>query len=284
MQSTNYAYVNGRFVPENEATVSIFDRGFLYGDGVFETMRVYGGKAFRARAHIDRLIRGLKELEINFRTPAEELKVIGEELTERNGVTNGIARVYVTSGESVFGCPSRTQDAPTTVVVVKSFAFETNPAAFHVIVSSVRLDVNSQLPRLKTANRLPYILARHEAKRANADEALLRNTNDHVIELTISNLFVVKNGELFTPPLDDGPLPGITRHVVLVLAGAICLPTHEISFGVDFLNDADEMFATNSLIEIVSIVGFNGRAIPQGTITARLQQVYQKLVREELGL
>ena len=284
MPSTNYAYVNGRFVLENEATVSIFDRGFLYGDGVFETMRIYDGKIFRARAHLDRLVGGLKELEIDFRTPAEELMVIGEELTKRNGVANGIARVYVTSGQSAFGQDLNVQGGPTTVFVAKPFEFQTNPAALHVTVSSVRLDTNSQLPRLKTANRLPYILARHEAKRAAAHDALLRNINDRVIELTISNVFVAKNGEVFTPSLDDGPLAGITRHAALVLAGEIRLPAYEMSFGLEFLSDADEMFATNSLIEIVPIVKLDDRTIPRRTITERLQQEYQKLVREELGL
>ena len=148
----------------------------------------------------------------------------------------------------------------------------------HVIVSSIRLD--GWLSRFKTANRLPYILAQREAERAEVNDAVLLNSAGQVVEFTASNLFVVKNGVLLTPPLTDGPLPGITRQVVLELAVAAKLPAREFSFGPDFLVVADEVFATNSLMEIAPVLTW-GRP---GRITRRLQALYRQTVCDELKL
>jgi branched-chain amino acid aminotransferase len=262
MQSTNYAYVNGRFVPETEATVSIFDRGFLYGDGCFETMRIYGGKLFRVVEHLDRLFDGLGALRIEPAVARDRIRGICEELIERNGTSEGVARIYVTRDS--------------TVVTARPARFE--PGALTAIVSAVQVD--GRLSRFKTANRLPYILAQQQATREGAHDAVLLNAAGHVVEFTASNLFVVKGEELFTPPLSDGPLPGITRRAVLALAGEQKIPVHEQSFGPEFLVAAEEVFATNSLMEIAPVTSW-GRS---HQLTARLQTAYRALVRDELGL
>ena len=150
MQSTNYAYVNGRFVPENEATVSIFDRGFLYGDGVFETMRVYGGKLFRTNQHLGRLFSSLDKLGIGTVLNPEELRAACLTLIRQNNLGDGIARLY------------QTRDS--IVVTAQPHRFE--PRELRAIVSTIRVD--GQLSRHKTANRLPYILAQREAHLAQA--------------------------------------------------------------------------------------------------------------------
>lgn len=262
MQSTNYAYVNGRFVPESEATVSISDRGFLYGDGVFETMRVYGGRVFRPLEHLDRLHSGLAALEIETIFTSEELRAVCRALIRYNNVAEGMARVYCTR-DSV-------------VATVRPYEFA--PRELRAIVSTVRVD--GQLSRFKTANRLPYILAQQEAIRQGADDAVLLNAAGHVVEFTTSNLFVVKDGKLFTPPLADGPLPGITRAAVLAVAGELGLPAREQSFGPEFLETADEVFATNSLIEIAPVTSWSNGS----QLTERLRKAYRQLVREELNL
>ena len=260
MPSTNYAYVNGRFVPEAKACVSIFDRGFLYGDGVFETMRVYGGRFFRPLAHMDRLAHGLRGLGIESVFTAEELRAICRALIERNAVRDGLARVYVTPDSVVVTC----RPQPFT------------PRSLTAIITGFRVD--PQLSRYKTANRLPYILAQHEAMRAGADEAALLNHAGHVVEFAASNIFAVKDGEVITPPLADGALPGITRHAVLELAGELRIPAREQSFAPAFLESADEVFATNSRIEITPVTSWGCTH----EITKRLQGRFQQLVQEEL--
>lgn len=225
MPSTNYAYVNGRFVPEEQATVSIFDRGFLYGDGVFETMRVYERKVFRPLSHMKRLAAGLRYLGIMPPLTPEELRAVSEVLIDRNHVESGVARVYVTSGAGNLGPSTRADIGSTLVVAAQPRKF--GDIELRVIIAKSRLDTG--LSPYKTANRLPYILARHEAEKVRADEAILLSHNGHVVEFSASNLFVVRGGELFTPPLSDGPLPGITRSDILMLAEELHLKVREES-------------------------------------------------------
>ena len=261
MQSTNYAYVNGKFVPEGEARISIFDRGFLYGDGCFETMRVYGRRIFRAAEHLKRLGVGLNNLGIEMILSPEELRAACRALIQYNDVAEGVARVY------------QTQES----IVVTVYHREFPPRELSAMVSSVRVDM--ELSGFKTANRLPYILAEREARREGVDDAVLLNATGHVVEFTTSNLFVVRDGELFTPPLSDGPLPGITRQAVLSLAEEAQIPVDERSFGRELLPTADEVFATNSLIEIAPVTTWSRRH----EITTQLQAAYRELVAEELN-
>lgn len=262
MPSTSYACVNGRFVPEAGASVSIFDRGFLYGHGVFETMRVYGGRMFRAPEHMQRLFEGLNALHIESVFSPEELRAICRTLAGMNGVSDGVARIY------------RTRDS--TIVTVRATSLE--PRSLTAIISPVRVDSN--FSRYKTANRLPYILAQEQAAAEGAQEAVLLNSAGRVVEFAASNLFVVKNEQLFTPPLEDGPLPGITRRAVLALAAGLRIPVNETEFAPQFLETADEVFATNSLIEVAPVTSW-GRT---QRVTRQLQEAYSALVREELGL
>ena len=262
MPSSSYAYVNGRFVLEAQASVSIFDPGFLYGDGVFETMRVYGGRMFRAAEHMERLFAGLQVLNIESVLSPEELRAVCRALAETNGVQEGVARAY------------RTRHS--TVVTVRSHELSTRNLT--AIVSNVRID--SHLSRHKTANRLPYILAQQEAASEGAHEAVLLNSAGRIVEFATSNLFVVKDGCLFTPPLEDGPLSGITRRAVLTLAASLQIPVSETGFGPEFLETADEVFATNSLVELAPVTSWG----QSQDMTRQLQDAYSQLVREELQL
>ena len=261
MGCNNYAYVNGRFVPEAGATVSIFDRGFLYGDGCFETMRVYGGRIFRAVEHLERLFDGLRALEIEPSLSREEMRAVCRVLIDRNSIAEGVARIYVTRDS----------------LIVTARRYTMQPVDLRATISSVRID--PQLSRFKTANRLPYILAQQEAVRAVVNDAVLLNTAGRVVEFTASNLFVVSGDELFTPPLTDGPLPGITRHAVLTLAAELRIPAHEHSFSTEFLKNAAEVFATNSLMEITSVVTWT--RWPK--LTIKLKDAYRTLVTRELS-
>lgn len=255
-----WVFLNGRFVDEQHATVSIQDRGFLYGEGVFETMRVYGGRVFRWSQHIARLRDGLRFFQLPASLPEHELAGVVSELVERNRVANGMARIY------------QTRDSLLVQVHPREFA----PRSLVVMVTDVRVD--PQLSRFKTANRLPYILAHHLALRHGADEALLVGVHGQAVELTTSNLFAFFEGELWTPPLSDGPLPGVTRAVVLELARSLRIPVREESFRPRRLETAEEAFATNSLIELAPIVNWS----KTDRLTVRLQQAYRERVQQEL--
>jgi len=259
--STNYAYVNGKLVPESEAQVSIFDRGFLHGDGAFETMRVYAGKIFLLDQHLTRLADALTALQIPAEPPMHSLI---QEVVARNSVQEGVVRLTVTRG----------QDNPTIIVTAQPRKFEVRP--LRAIVSTIR--VHTQLAQYKTGNRLPYTLAKLEAERAGADEALLLNESGHIAEFSAANIFTVKDGTLFTPPIKDGTLPGVTRAVVLELAKALKVTTRQDSLTTECLDVADEVFATNSLIEIAPVLPWGRKT----DITARLHAAYRKLVGESL--
>ena len=284
MAPINYAYVNGRFVPEDQATISIFDRGFLYGDGVFETMRVYGGNIFRLHEHLQRLCAGLTRLKIGVPLSLAGLRALCEELVDRNGLLDGITRIEVTRGTSGIGLSAREDQPQSIVALAQSREFPLWSPGMRLITSAWRLDPESPLADMKSANRLPYVLAKLEAEQERGDDAVLFNTRGLAAELTASNLFVVKNGELFTPPLSDGPLPGITRKAVLILAEELRITTYETSCKAEFLADADELFATNSVTEIAPVISLDGRQLTYSAVTGRLREAYRQLVQKELGL
>lgn len=265
MPSTHYAYVNGRFVPEDQAVVSIADRGFLHGYGVFETMRVYGGKIFRAQDHLSRLASGMHHVGIITFLTAGEMRAVCDVLIHRNNVTSGVARVYVT------------RDSLVATVQPREFVSKPRTA----IVSSIMLDPS--LSRFKTANRLPYILAQREADQAMADDAVMFNAAGNAVEFTTSNLFMARDGRIITPPLTDGPLPGITRSVVIDLVRSMNIELRVESIRKDRLLEADELFATNSLMEIVPVTRLARHEMGTGTAN-RLLEAYRRVVREELSL
>ncbi len=284
MPLTNYAYVNGRFVPEAEATVSIFDRGFLYGDGVFETMRVYGRKVFRLLEHVNRLVTGVDLLGIDLEETSQHLQGVCEEIVTRNKVVNGMTRLCVTRGLSNIGLSGRSIARPTIVAVAQERTFSADAAPLGVVIADTRVDARSRLARVKSANRLPYVLAKLEAERRGADDAILLNAAEHAVELTASNLFVYQEGKLVTPPLTDGALPGITRSLVLMLAAQTGIDAEEASLTLEMTRRAEEAFATNSLFEISPIAAIENQRLTRRRITGRLQDAFREYVHDELLL
>ena len=278
----NYAYVNGRFVPENEATVSIFDRGFLYGDGVFETMRFYSGKIFRLAQHLQRLTYGLESLRLDCAIEAAQVEAIFDELLDRNHLKDGVARICVTSGPVGHDRAGAAQ--PTLVLTSQALDPARVPSSMRAMTATIRLDEDSVFAGVKTSNRLPYIVARTQASQSGFDEALLLNEHSHICEFSVSNIFLVKVGALWTPPLVDGPLPGVTRDAVIMLAAKLGVTCYEMSLGLDGFNDADEVFATNSLIEVTPVRELDERRFSSTKVTNQFADAYRQLVREELRL
>lgn len=257
-----FACVNDRFIPETEAAISVFDRGFLHGDALFETMRVYDGKVFLLEEHLQRLGASLSALEIPASPPPTALI---EELIQRNAIRDGVVRLTVSRGD----------EHPTTVITARPRTFDEPSRPWRAILSSYR--VHPQLARFKTASRLPYVLAKREAQRQGADEALLLNPYGQIAEFSAANIFLVRDGTLWTPPVEDGALPGITRAAVLELAKQLGIPTREQSLAAELLESAEEVFATNSLIEVVRVTSWGRR----DEITSELQRRYHALAAQK---
>lgn len=282
-----FVFINGSLVPKEDAKVSVFDRGFLYGDGAFETVRIYDGIPFMVDEHITRLLNGLKAL--RFQKLPAGLKVYALKIIETNKVNNGVLRIAVTRGELTSGIDPSACKEPTVVIGAKegvSYNDEAYSRGFRAIIAKIGKDQNSPLCRIKSANFLTHILAKGEATDAGVDEAVMLNYDGLVTEATVSNIFLLKGNTLFTPSLESGILPGVTRKAVMEIAGKTGLNVVEGEIRPEELYVADEAFLTNSLMEVMPLVEVDKRTIGSGLpgkVTMDIRQKYQKLVREELG-
>ncbi len=284
------SWVNGRFVPEKEAAVSILDRGFLYGDGLFETVRVYRGKVFRLDRHLERLRDGLATLRFTIPFTLPALTVALSQLIQRNAVKEGFARIIVTRGISDFGLGTRTARDPNAVMYAQSrepWAEERYQKGFRIIIARERANAQSVMEVTKTISRVHHVLAKMEAEDAGVDDAVLLNTDGHLAEGTSSNLFLVKDGALLTAPIEAGLLPGITREVIESLAAEENVAVREGKYTDEDLFRADEAFLSSTLMELMSVVEVDGKRIGSGRpgpVTQRLRVAYRKRVVKELGL
>ena len=277
-------YRDGKFVSEEEAAISPFDRGFLYGDGLFETVRCYEGKLFRMDRHIARLQSGLEQLGIPVSANETELAAVLRELMKRNDVANGIARIIVTRGIGEFGLLGKKALQP--VVLAACWSQPPPPPERYekgvsCIVSHERLSPKRDL---KSLNYIGPIMARREADAAGADDAILLNTHGHVAEGTTSNIFLVMGRELITPSLEAEILVGITRAAVIELAHAEKLPVVERVVHQNDLFHADEVFLTSSVAEVVPVNRIGSHWVHlgrPGPVTREMMRAYQALVRHE---
>jgi len=267
-----WIYLNDRFVRDHEAVVSVFDHGFLYGDGVFETMRSYGPRLFMRDHHLARLFQSADAIGLRVPIPLARWTDILHEAMVRNEVgtdqRDAYLRITVSRGVGDIGLDPALCSSPTVVVMTKRLI----PPASHlyeqgvvVMVASITRNLPSALPpRSKSTNFLNNILAKREAIAANAFDSLLLNWEGHLTEGTTSNLFFIRNGRLNTPALDCGLLDGITRQVVMQLAKELHLPIEEGYFTVDQLHQADECFLTNTSMEIMPVVGIGDKQVGSG--------------------
>lgn len=279
-------YLNGRFVAREQAQVSVFDHGFLYGDGIYETMRAYGGKLFLLKKHLARLKHSADAISLK---PPLPLDRIGDALNESvsiNKLQEAYVRLHISRGPGELGLDPALCAAPTMVIVAKPF--HEYPAAYFergisvAIVATRRNHPLALPPAIKGTNFLNNILAKIEAIKAHAYEGIMLNWEGYVAEGTISNICMVKKGVLYTPHLDTGILEGVTRDLVLRLAKRNKIPVREAMLLPKDLLSADESFITNTTMEImpVTTVGRKkiGRGVP-GPVTAALRKAYQKEVR-----
>ncbi|MDD2711222.1 MAG: aminotransferase class IV [Verrucomicrobiae bacterium] len=246
--SAPLVFLNRRFIPENEAGVSVFDRGLLYGDGLFETVRVYDGKFFRLRAHIRRMYEGLKILGIKPPFTQEEMEIFTRELAITNRVEKGFARLVITRGEGILGFSPRGSVTPHVAICVR----QRTVAMRAKEIWSLRIHPHliSPIP-LKSLSYLPHVLAKKEAEEAGFDDAILLNLKNEVVECSGSNLFLWEDSKLITPSLASGCLPGITRAEIIKVARQEGHHVIEKTVKPNDLHRADGIFLSNSLMEIV---------------------------------
>jgi len=282
-------YINGEFVPQAEARISVFDRGFLYGDGVFEGIRAYNGRVFRLDQHLARLYRGAKAILLEVPLAAPELRAAIVETVRRNGLTDAYIRLVVSRGSGDLGLdPRNCRTKATIVVIVDKLALYPREAyedGLEVITCVTRRNLPAALnPEVKSLNYLNNILAKIEVGKAGAHEGLMLNHLGYVAEATGDNIFLVRNGQIITPPVHTGILEGITREVVFELAGIMNLPLHEEDVTLYQVYTADECFLTGTAAEIVPVATADGRVIADGKpgpITKRLMERFKEVTLTE---
>jgi branched-chain amino acid aminotransferase len=275
-------WLDGRLLDEEAARLSIWDHGFLVGDGVFETLRVYGGQPFALAEHLERL----SESAVEMRIPppvAEELEAAAREVLEANDLGEARLRITVTSGTGPAGL-ARGSARPTVLVV--ALPVTPWPPASTAVISQVRRNAESPLAGVKTTSLAESVIAFAEARDSGADEALLLNTAGDLCEATTANVFVVRGGVVQTPSLESGCLAGITRDHVLRLCIDNGIEAHERRLPAALLAEADEAFLTSSTREVQPLVAVDGRSIgagEPGLLTRGLAAAYAAMVAARLG-
>lgn len=265
-------FLNGRFVPEEQAVVSVFDRGFLYGDGLFETLRVMNGVPLRWDAHWRRFALGLQRLGLSVSWLPEYLRANAANLSHHNGLPDALLRLTISRGVGERGYSPRGADAPTFLMSLHpapELTAEAKRVKLHT--ASLRLPVGDWLSACKTANKLLHVLARAEAEAAGADEALLLNPRGEVAEATSANLFWIEGNTLHTPPLTSGALPGVTRADVLGLCRSLGITAAETTADLARLLRAEGAFLTSSASGVVEVVELDGEAMASALLTARIR-------------
>jgi branched-chain amino acid aminotransferase len=275
-------YLNGALLPRSQAKISPFDLGFLYGYGLFETMRAYSGCIFRLERHLERLSGSAKLLGLPLN--GFDIEKACYDTLQANNLKD--ARIRLTAsigeGEAVPDLPKHPK--PTVLVIATSYippSAETYRNGYKALVSALRQNSQSPLSHLKSANYLNNVLARREAKAEGADEAILLNEQGFLCEGSASNIFLVSKGNLITPSEESGCLPGITRQVVIELASEQGISVSEREVRLEELLQAEESFLTSSLIELVPLAAVNGKSIGRGKVTGRLMQAYKETVVRE---
>jgi branched-chain amino acid aminotransferase len=266
-------YLNGQFVPAATARVPVFDRGFLYGDGLFETIRVTDGKPCRWMRHLARLERGADFLRIRVPMEAGELLARVHELIAINAMPDAIVRLVLSRGSGPRGYSPRDAGAPSLVISThpRSIHDDTRPPRWALVTSRVRVAPDDPLTRFKTCNRLPYVMARMEAEELGADDALLLNSRGQVIDSSCANLFWSKGGVIHTPTIASGALDGITRAALIETAALVGIQTCECDVLPRQLLQSDGVFLTLSTLGVVEVRSIDGEPVPTDPIIQQLR-------------
>ena len=278
-------YINGEFHDKENAKISVYDHGLLYGDGVFEGMRSYSGKVFRLEQHLDRLYESALAICLRIPISKEQMALDVNKTLQVNSLTNAYIRLVVTRGSGSLGLdPNRTSN-PQVIIIADSISLypeEHYQNGLKIITAStIRSHPAALSPRVKSLNYLNNIMAKIEGLQAGCVEALMLNHKGEVAECTGDNIFIVKNGTILTPPKDAGILEGITRNAILDLAKELGIVAHETTLTRHDLFVADECFLTGSAADVIPVVSIDSRPIGHGkvgAVTTKLMAAFKKLV------
>ena len=278
-------YINGKFYSKEDAKISVYDHGLLYGDGVFEGMRTYSGKVFRLVEHIDRLYESARAILLTIPMSKQDLIDAVKKTVELSGLSDSYIRLVVTRGAGSLGLdPNRTSD-PQIIIIVDLIALYDrkyyDEGLKIITASTIRNHPAALSPRIKSLNYLNNIMAKIEGLQAGCMEAIMLNHKGEVAECTGDNIFIVKYGHLLTPPTDAGILEGITRNAILELANELKIPAREATLTRHDLLVADECFLTGSAAEVIPVVSIDSLPIGLGNVgqtTRLLMSEFKKLV------
>jgi branched-chain amino acid aminotransferase len=284
---TPQVYINGKLYDKQDAKISVYDHGLLYGDGVFEGIRVYAGKVFRLRQHIDRLYESARHIQLEIPLSREQMTEAVTSTVKVNGKDNAYIRLIVTRGAGYLGLDPRKTTDPQIIVIVDDISMYP-PEMYEngmeiVTAATIRNHPDALSPRVKSLNYLNNILAKIEAIQGGCFEALMLNTRGEIAECTGDNIFVVKAGVLKTPPADAGILEGVTRNAVIEIARAAQIPVNETALTRHDVYTADECFLTGTAAEVIPVVKCDKRIIgtgKPGPITKQLRERFHQLARQ----
>ena len=277
-------YIDGQFLDEANAKVSVFDHGLLYGDGIFEGIRAYNGRVFKLKEHIDRLFYSAKAILLNIPLSHAEIMRVVVDTCRQNGIRDGYIRLLVTRGVGGLGLNPNRCKKPSVIVIadkIQLYPAEMYERGLDIITVPTVRNLHSALnPAIKSLNYLNNILAKIEANNGGCEEAIMLNSEGYVSECTGDNIFIIKDGQMFTPPLSAGALYGITRGVVMELARLSGLPVSEPNLTRYDLFNADECFLTGTGAELIPVVKIDGRVVgtgKPGQVTKDLVTKYKAL-------
>ncbi|HXG11080.1 MAG TPA: branched-chain-amino-acid transaminase [Gemmataceae bacterium] len=280
-------YINGKLYDKADAKISVYDHGLLYGDGVFEGIRIYSGKVFRLREHIDRLYESARHIYLEIPLTREQMIEAVQSTVQANAKKDGYIRLVVTRGAGYLGLDPRKTTDPQVIIIVDDISLyppELYDNGLEICTAAtIRNHPNAVNPRIKSLNYLNNILAKIEAVRAGCTEALMLNHKGEVAECTGDNIFLVKHGMLRTPPLEAGILEGVTRNAIIELAREAGIPVQEMALTRHDVYAADECFLTGTAAEVIPVVKCDGRPIgtgKPGPVTRQLRERFQQLVRQ----
>lgn len=283
-------YLRDGFVDAVEARVSLFDRGYLLGDSIFETLRVYDGRVFACDAHVDRLERASEATGIRIPRDRAALRVLVEAAVARSTLTTAYVRVTVSRGEGGVGLGTIGCDDPTLSIIVKDFvgypADAYDRGIDTIILQTRKVPAACLDPALKTGNYLPNVMAKRELEAKRMIEGVVLSTTGAVVSGSVSNLFFVVGDELWTPDPASGCRPGVTRETVLRVARGLGLEVNEAPVSIGALASADEVFFTNTLMECLPVRTLNGRELASArdhSMTRRLHAAYRALATKSLA-
>lgn len=281
-------YVNGEYFEKENAKISVFDHGLLYGDGVFEGIRIYHSRVFRLEQHLKRLYRSAKYINLTIGKTMEEMTAIVLETCRKNGLTDGYIRLVVTRGTGSLGLSPKSCPVATIIAIVDKLAIyppEQYEKGLAVMTVSTRRNIVDALdPQLKTLNYLNNIMASIEASRSGFEEALMLNSEGFVAEASADNIFVIQGKRLLTPATFIGALPGITREAILEIAPELGLEPVETHMTLADIYNAEECFLTGTAAEVIAVSEVDSRPIgtgKAGPVTKQINERFRKLTRDE---